>query len=54
MNEIINQMIELYFLGGNIHEILTEYRLNLEHNYMKNLFQEMFKGWRWLNGYKNL
>ncbi len=46
MNEIINQMIELYFLGGNIHEILTEYRLNLEHNYMKNLFQEMFKGWR--------
>lgn len=46
MNKIIDQMVELYFLGGNIYEILVEYRLNLEYNYMKNLFEEMFKGWR--------
>lgn len=46
MNEIINQMIELYFLGDNIYEMLVEYRLNLEYNYMKNLFRKMFKGWR--------
>ena len=47
MNEIIDQMIELYFLGGNIYEMLAEYnKLNLEHNYVENLFQEMFKGWR--------
>lgn len=54
MNKIIDQMVELYFLGGNIYEILVEYKLNLEYNYMKNLFEEMFKGWRWLNDYKNL
>ena len=35
MNEIIDQMVELYFLGGNINEILAEYRLNLKYNYMK-------------------
>ena len=46
INDIINQMIELYFLGGNIHEMLVEYKLNLEYNYMKNLFQDMLKGWR--------
>ena len=52
MNEIIDQMIELYFLGGNIYEMLAEYRL--KYNYVDNLFEEMFKGWRWLNDYKNL
>ena len=46
MNEIINQMIELYFLGGNIYEMLAEYKLNLKHNYVENLYQEIFKGWR--------
>jgi len=46
MNEIIDQMVELYFLGGNIHEMLAEYKLNLEYNHMKKLFQEMFKAWR--------
>jgi len=46
MNETIEQMIELYFLGGNIYEMLAEYRLNLKYNYVENLFQEMFKSWR--------
>lgn len=46
MNETIEQMIELYFLGGNIYEMLAEYRLNLKYNYVENLFQEMFEGWR--------
>ena len=49
MNETIDQMVELYFLGGNIYEMLAEYRLNLEYNYIKNSFQRMFKGWRDLN-----
>lgn len=46
MNEIIDQMVELYFLCGNIHEMLAEYKLNLKHNYVENLFKEIFKGWR--------
>ena len=46
MNEIIDQMVELYFLGGNINEILAEYKLSLKHNYVENLFQNMFEGWR--------
>jgi hypothetical protein len=46
MNEIIDQMVELYFLGGNIYEMLVEYKLNSEHNFVKNLYQDMFKGWR--------
>ena len=29
MNEIIDQMVELYFLGGNIYEMLAEYKLIL-------------------------
>ena len=44
MNEIIDQMVELYFLGGNIHEILTEHRLHLEYNYIRNLYVKMFGG----------
>ena len=43
MNEIIDQMVELYFLGGNIHEMLAEYKLNLKYNYVENLFEEVIK-----------
>lgn len=44
MNEIIDQMVELYFLGGNIYEMLAKYR-------MKNLFEGIFKGWREFDDY---
>lgn len=46
MNEIIDQMVELYFLGGNIYEMLAEYKLSLKYHHVENLFQEMFKSWR--------
>jgi len=50
MNGLINQIEELYFLGGNLNEILRETQSIQKkpiskNGYIQNLFKEMFKNW---------
>lgn len=46
MNDLIDQMVELYFLGGNLREILIAGKEVLRpKQYNQVLLNEMFKGW---------
>lgn len=46
MNKLIDQMLELYFLGGNLREILQAGKEVLRpKQYNQVLLNEMFKGW---------